>query len=45
MGLTVNRKMVKTSIDIFSQLLAKKVNLNTFFPFNSDGKNQPSALK
>lgn len=44
MGLAVNRKMVKTSIDIFSQLLAKKLTLN-FFSFNSDGKNQPSALK
>lgn len=30
MGLTVNRKMVKTSTDIFSQLLAKKVNLKLF---------------
>lgn len=30
MGLTVNRKMVKKSIDIFSQLLAKKINLKLF---------------
>ena len=31
MGLTVNRKMVKKSIDIFSQLIAKKLTLNFFF--------------
>ena len=31
MGFAVNRKMVKKSIDIFSQLLAKKMNLKLFF--------------
>ena len=44
MGLAVNRKMVKTSIDIFSQLLAKKLTLN-FFSFNSDGKKPTVSLK
>ena len=39
MRLTVNRKMVKKSIDIFSQLT-----LN-FFPFNNDGKKLTVGLK
>ena len=45
MGLTVNREMIKTSIDIYFHSYSQKKLTVNFFSFNSDRKKLTVSLK